>query len=243
MLDFYHLRCFWVALHVFTAYVQINNVGAGNPVLLEKLPVPALIKNNVSIYIPKILQQNDCTLCSHAHSSWQKQSPKSGPSFQLLAFLSLGWVVGTLYSDSPPSACCCFMPVSFTARNTCTMCSRFEMLWSHPVYILWTYEEESQVSLEGFLWAGIFGFCSFTESLSFVRKTPDSNQQLIVVHWSQSFESEGQLAVFDMHRRWKWLCFLSFYFKFWSCGMWNKKIVLGPWLDRLWRAMRKGRLK
>lgn len=32
-------------LHIFTAHVQINSVGAGNPVLLKKLPVLALIEN------------------------------------------------------------------------------------------------------------------------------------------------------------------------------------------------------
>lgn len=75
------------------------------------------------------------------------------------------------------------------------------MLWSHQVYILWTWEEESQVSFESFLWAGVFGFCSFTESLSVARKTLDSNHQLIMVHWSQSFVSKGQFAVFDMKGR------------------------------------------
>lgn len=119
-------------------------------------------------------------LCAHFHTLAHKlkllccipwQSVSQIRIFLLIAdLLSLGWVVDSLYADSPPSAYGGFMPVSFTAAGTCTLCSRFQMLWSHQVYILWTCEEVSQVPFKSFLWPGVFGFCSFTESFEFCQK-------------------------------------------------------------------------
>lgn len=78
--------------------------------------------------------------------------------------------------------------------------------------------EEILISLQCLFCAGVSGFSISTETLNFATKIPDSYNRLIVVHWSWSFVSKGQLAAFDIKVKVASLI-LSFYFIFWRCGM------------------------